>query len=132
MPRKVKYRKWHRATAKGVSSGKLKLSFGTYGLKAVSNGWITARQIESARRAITRFVQRGGKIWIRIFPDRPVTLKGGEIRMGGGKGAVDHYIAEIKAGIIMFEIEGVTREQAKEAFRLAAHKLPVKCKFVEK
>ena len=132
MPRKVKYRKWHRARVRGVSTGKNRLSFGKYGLKAVSGSWITSRQIESARRAMTRFVQRGGKIWIRIFPDRPVTLKGGEIRMGGGKGNVDHYIAEVKPGVIMFEMDGVTREQAKEAFRLASHKLPVKCKFIEK
>lgn len=132
MPRKVKYRKWHRARVRGISTGKNRLSFGKYGLKAVTGSWITSRQIESARRAMTRFVQRGGKIWIRIFPDRPVTLKGGEIRMGGGKGSVDHYIAEVKPGVIMFEMDGVTREQAKEAFRLASNKLPVKCKFIEK
>lgn len=131
-PRKVKYRKWHRARVRGKSSGKLKVSFGKYGLKATTGAWITSRQIESARRAITRFVQRGGKIWIRIFPDHPVTLKGGEIRMGGGKGAVDHFIAEVKPGTVMFEIDGVTEEQAKEAFRLAGHKLPVKTKFVSK
>ncbi len=131
-PRKVKHRKRFKIRTKGIASQKLDLAFGEYGLKAVTGSWITARQIEAARRAMTRFVQRGGKIWIRIFPDNPVTVKGGEIRMGGGKGSVDHYIADVKAGTMLFEMDGVTEEQAKEAMRLAAHKLPVKTKFVTK
>lgn len=131
-PRKLKHRKWHRAKVRGNASQKTTIAFGDYGLKAMTGAWITARQIESARRAMTRFVQRGGKIWIRIFPHNPVTLKGGEIRMGGGKGAVDHFIAEVKPGTMMFEISGVSIEDAKEALRLAAHKLPVKTKFIER
>lgn len=129
-PRKLKHRKWHRARVRGTASQKTTLGFGDYGLKAMTGSWITARQIEAARRAMTRFVQRGGKIWIRIFPHNPVTLKGGEIRMGGGKGAVDHFIAEVKPGTMLFEMSGVSIEDAKEAMRLAAHKLPVKTKFI--
>ncbi|MFH0818908.1 MAG: 50S ribosomal protein L16 [Patescibacteria group bacterium] len=132
MPRKVKHRKWHKLPIKGDACRKNSLSYGEYGLKATTSSWITARQIESARRAMTRFVQRGGKIWIRVFPDRPITLKGGEVRMGGGKGSVDHYVSEVKAGTVMFEIEGVAEQQAREAMRLAAHKLPVKTRFVSK
>jgi large subunit ribosomal protein L16 len=101
-------------------------------LKSVDAGWITSRQIEASRRAITRFVQRGGKIWIRIFPDQPVTIKGGEIRMGGGKGAVDHYIANVKSGTILFELEGLPESDAKEAMRLASHKLPIRTRFIKK
>lgn len=132
IPRKLKHRKWHRALVKGVATQRTNLNFGDYGLKAMTGAWITARQIEASRRAMTRFVQRGGKIWIRIFPHRPVTLKGGEIRMGGGKGAVDHFIAEVKPGTMLFEMSGVTEESAIEAMRLAAHKLPIKTKFVKK
>ena len=132
MPKKVKHRKWHRAQLKGQSSQRTRLDFGDYGLKSLTGAWITARQIEASRRAMTRFVQRGGRIWIRIFPDHPVTLKGGEIRMGGGKGAVDHFIAEVKPGTVLFEISGITEEQAREALRLAAHKLPVRTKFLNK
>lgn len=132
VPKKVKHRKKFRPKTKGLSSSKTELSFGSFGLKAVSGNWITARQIEAARRAMTRFIKRGGKIWIRIFPDCPITLKGGEIRMGGGKGAVDHYVCEVKKGVIMFEMDGVTDETAKEAMRLASHKLPCKTKFISK
>lgn len=132
MPRKVKHRKWHKLKIRGSARRKTDLSFGAFGLKAQTSSWVTARQIEAARRAMTRFVQKGGKIWIRIFPDRPITLKGGEIRMGGGKGAVDHYVAEVKAGTVMFEIDGIELSQAKEAMRLAAYKLPVRSKFITK
>ena len=131
-PRKVKHRKWFKAKDRGVASQKRTLAFGSCGLKSLENSWVTARQIEAARRAMTRFVQRGGKIWIRIFPDRPITIKGGEVRMGGGKGAVDHYICEVKAGMVLFEIDGVELSQAKEAMRLASHKLPVLTKFITK
>lgn len=132
MPRKVKHRKWHRPHVRGNSTQKLRLDFGDYGLKATTGAWITARQIEAARRAMTRFVQRGGKIWIRIFPHSPITLKGGEIRMGGGKGAVDHFVAEVKPGTVLFEIAGISKTDAAEAMRLAAHKLPVRTKFLSK
>lgn len=131
-PRKVKHRKWHRPQVRGNASQRTKLDFGDFGLKALTGAWITARQIEASRRAMTRFVQRGGKIWIRIFPHSPITMKGGEIRMGGGKGAVDHFIAEVKPGTVLFEIGGVSRTDAVEAMRLAAHKLPVRTKFLEK
>jgi len=131
-PKKVKHRKWHRGRVRGKAGRKTTLSFGQYGIKAQTAAWMTARQIESARRAITRFVQKGGKIWIRVFPDKPVTLKGSEVRMGGGKGAVDHYVAVIKPGTIIFEISGVEKEVAKEAMRRASHKLPLITKFVEK
>jgi len=132
MPRKVKYRKMQRGHLRGIASQKTEVNFGQYGLKAMTGSWITARQIEAARRAMTRFVQRGGKIWIRIFPDKPITFKGNEIRMGGGKGAVDHYVASVKAGTVMFEMSGVDETMAKEAMRLAAFKLPVRTKFVRK
>lgn len=131
-PRKVKHRKWHRADVKGKAKRKSQLSFGSYGLKATTGAWVTARQLEAARRAMTRFLKRGGKIWVRVFPDHPITLKGGESRMGSGKGAVDHYIVPVKPGTILFEIEGLEKETALEALRLAAHKLPVKSKYVMK
>jgi large subunit ribosomal protein L16 len=134
-PKKVKHRKWHNQPipkVPQVATRKTHIAFGQYGLKSLEASWVTARQLEAARRAMTRFVQRGGKIWVRIFTQRPVTLKGGEVRMGSGKGAVDHYIAIVKPGTIMFEIDGVTEAEAREALRLAAHKLPVKTKFLVK
>ena len=131
-PKKVKHRKWHRAKSRGKASQKTSLDFGSFGLQAMTGSWVTARQIEAARRAVTRYIKRGGKIWIRIFPDHPVTLKGGEIRMGGGKGAVDHYIADVKPGVIMIEMDGVERSIAEEALRRASHKFPVKTKIISK
>ncbi len=110
----------------------LDVSFGQYGLKSLEGRWVTSRQIEAARRVMTRYTKRGGKIWIRIFPDKPITKKGGEMPMGKGKGAVDHYVAVVKPGVIMFEMDGVDKQMAKEAMKLAAYKLPVKCKFVTK
>ncbi|OGY87742.1 MAG: 50S ribosomal protein L16 [Candidatus Kerfeldbacteria bacterium RIFOXYA2_FULL_38_24] len=133
IPKKVKHRKWHNKPIPKigiVATRKKDIAFGEHGLKALEASWITARQIEAARRAMTRFVQRGGKIWVRIFPQRPVTIKGGEIRMGGGKGAVDHYVAIVKPGTILFEISGVAEKQAREAMRLASHKLPIKTIFI--
>ncbi len=130
MPKKVKHRKHSRGRNRGVAGRGNRLSFGSHGLKALSAAPVTSRQIEAARRAMTRFIQRGGKIWIRIFPDKPVTTHGSENRMGGGKGAVDHFVAVVKPGRIMFEIDGVTDEMANEALRLAAQKLPVKSKIV--
>ena len=129
IPKKLKHRKHHRGHTKGKATSGNYLGFGSFGLRALSNGWVTSRQIEAARRAMTRYVQRGGKIWIRIFPDKPITMKGNEIPMGGGKGAVDHFVAVVKKGRILFEIEGVTEVQAREAMRLASHKLPVKTSF---
>lgn len=133
MPRKVKHRKMHRGGAiKGKVSRGGDVSFGSYGLKAMAGGLISARQIEAARRAMTRHIQRGGKIWIRIFPDKPMTKKGDEVPMGKGKGAVDHYVAKVRPGKVMFEMDGVDRELAKKAMDLAAYKLSIKTKFIEK
>jgi large subunit ribosomal protein L16 len=131
-PRKVKHRKWHRGRTRGVETRGTELSFGSFGLKALEARWITARQIEAARRAMTRYIQRGGKIWIRIFPDKPVTKKPPEVTLGGGKGSVDHYVVPVRPGRILFEMDGVSHQAAEEAMRLASHKLPVKTKFVKK
>ncbi len=131
-PKKVKHRKWQKGVARGVETRGTELAFGSYGLKAQEAHWITARQIEAARRAITRYIERGGKVWIRIFPDKPVTKKPPEVTLGGGKGSVDHYVAPIKPGRILFEMDGVPEDVAKAALRLAAHKLPVKTTFVKK
>ena len=131
-PRKVKHRKMFKGSLKGIASAGTTLSFGKYGLKALGNTWMTARQIESSRRAMTRFIKRGGKIWIRVFPDRAVTRKGEQSTMGSGKGAVDHYVAIIKPGMVLFEMDGVPEDHAREAMRLAAHKLSVKTRFIIK
>ena len=130
MPKKVKYRKQQRGRMAGKAWAGSELSFGDYGLKVLEPGWITDRQIEASRIAMTRFVKRGGKIWIRVFPDKPVTKKPAETRMGKGKGAPDHWVAVVKPGRVMFELAGVPEPLAREAIRLAAHKLPVKSKFV--
>lgn len=134
MPKKTKFRKAHKGRARFTRSATrgFYVSFGSYGLLSTEGAWVTSRQIEAARRAMSRTVQRGGKIWIRIFPDHSVTQKGSEIPMGKGKGAVDHYVAEVKPGTMLFEIDGVPEVMAREAMRLAAHKLPVKSKFVSK
>lgn len=132
MPRKVKHRKWRKGRSKGKSSRGTEIAFGSFGLKSLETRWISARQIEASRRAIIRYLKRGGKLWIRIFPAKPVTRKGTEIPMGGGKGSVDHYVFPIKPGRIIFEIEGVKEEVAKEAFKRAADKLPIKTKFVSR
>lgn len=132
-PRKVKHRKWQKGRSRAkIARGGAELSFGSFGLKAEEAAWLTARQIEAARRAMTRYIQRGGKIWIRIFPDKPRTSKGVEVPMGGGKGSVDHYVAPVKPGRILFEMDGVTEEMAQEAMRLAGYKLPIKTKFVKR
>ena len=133
MPKKVKHRKIHRGGAiRGVATKGNVVSFGSFGLKAMTSGLISARQIEAARRAMTRYIKRGGKIWIRIFPDKPMTKKGDETPMGKGKGSVDHFVAKTKQGRVLFEMDGVTEELAREAMRLASHKLNVKTKFVVK
>jgi len=133
MPKKVKHRKIHRGgPIRGRAMRGNEVSFGSFGLKALENNLISSRQIEAARRAMTRYVQRGGKIWIRIFPDKPMTKKGDETPMGKGKGAVDHFVCVVKKGRVMFEMDGVKREVAKKAMELASHKLNVKTKFIVK
>ncbi len=131
-PKKVKHRKWQKHASRRVETRGTDLAFGTYGLKAMEPVWITARQIEAARRAMTRHIARGGKIWIRIFPDKPVTKKPPEVTLGGGKGSVDHYVVAIRPGKILFEMDGVEPDAAREAMRLAAHKLPIKTRFIMK
>jgi len=132
MPKKVKYRKQQRGSNRGVACRGEKISFGDYGLQAVERGWLTARQIEAARIAMTRHVKRGGKIWIRIFPDKPVTKKPLETRMGKGKGAPEEWVAVIRPARILYEMEGVDESIAREAMRLAAHKLPLRTRFVSR
>ena len=130
VPKRFKYRKMHRGRMKGLATRGNVLSFGDYGLQATECCWMTSRQIEAARRAIVHHVKRGGKIWIRVFPDKPVTQKPAETRMGGGKGVVDHYVAVIKPGHLIFELAGVSQETAREAMRLAAQKLPIHTRFI--
>jgi len=132
MPKRVKYRKQMRGRMRGKATRGAEISFGEYGIQAMEPAWITSRQIEAARRAIVRYVRRGGKVWIRIFPDKPVTAKPAETRMGSGKGTVDHWVAVVKPGRVLFEIAGVPEDLAKEAMRLAAHKLPIKTQFVRR
>ena len=130
MPKRVKYRKQHRGRRTGKAFRGSKISFGQYGLKAMGDAWLTSRQIEAARIAMTRHIRRGGKIWIRVFPDKPITKKPAETRMGSGKGSPEFWVSVVKPGRILFEMEGVAEDVAREAMRLAAHKLPIKTKFV--
>ncbi len=130
MPKKTKYRKDHKRSRGGSATRMTDVNFGAYGLKATTASWVTARQIESARRVMTKYVKKTGKIWIRIFPDKPVTSHGGELPMGKGKGSVDYYVAIVKPGTVMFEMDGLDEATAKKAMLLAGHKLPVKCTFV--
>ena len=130
MPKKVRHRKQHRGRLKGNSKGQTEITFGEYGIQALEPGWITARQIEAARIAMTRFIKRGGKIWIRVFPDKPITKKPLEVRQGKGKGNVEYWVCQIQPGRVLYEMEGVTEEIAREAFRLAAAKLPFPTAFV--
>jgi large subunit ribosomal protein L16 len=132
IPKRVKHRKWQKGRSKGVETRATELSFGSFGLKSFGTKWVSAKQIEAARRAIIRYLRKGGKLWIRIFPDKPVTKKGTEVPMGGGKGQVDHYVFPLKPGRIIFEVDGITEEEAREAFEKAAAKLPVKTKFVKR
>ena len=131
-PKKVKFRRVHRGNRRGMSMRGNYVTFGSYGLKAVEPGWVTARQIESSRIVISRIVRKIGKMWIRIFPDKPVTARPAETRMGKGKGALDHWVAVVKPGRILFEIDGVSKEEALQAFKDAGHKLPMKTKLVER
>ncbi len=130
MPKKLKHRKQPRGKRRGLAQRGSSVSFGQFALKALGRGWITARQLEAARRALTRYIARGGKVWVRIFPDRPVSMSAAETPMGGGKGALDHFVATVKPGRIIFEMDGVTKEIAEEALRLASHKLPLRTSFI--
>src|SRR6516162_7010430 len=132
MPKKVKYRKVQRGRMKGKAWRGSSIAFGEYGLKAMECGWIDSRQIEAARIAMTRYIKRGGKIWIRVFPDKPLTSKPAETRMGKGKGSPDSWVCVVKPGTVLYEMEGVTEEIAREALRLAAHKLPLSTKFISR
>ncbi len=132
MPKRVKHRKQHRGRMRGQAGNGTEVLFGEYGLQATEPGWVTNTQIEAARIAMTRYIKRGGKVWIKIFPDKPVTAKPAETRMGSGKGAPEYWVAVVKPGRVMFEIAGVTEDIAKEAMRLAAHKLPIRSKFVSR
>jgi large subunit ribosomal protein L16 len=134
IPKKVKHRKWQkgRSLKRAVETRGLELSFGSYGLQSLGSSWITSAQIEAARKSLTNFIKREGKIWIRIFPDKPITQKPPEVTMGAGKGAVDHYVCPVKPGRILFEMDGVSESVARDAFRLAGHKLPVKTRVVVK
>jgi large subunit ribosomal protein L16 len=131
-PKRTKYRKQHRPNLKGAAHKGNTIAYGDYALQATTPAWVTNRQIEAARIAINRYIKRGGKLWIKIFPDRPITAKPAETRMGKGKGTPEHWIAVVKPGRVMFELSGVDEETAREAMRLAAHKLPVKCKFIKR
>ena len=132
MPKRVKYRRVHRGRLKGKALRGNTISNGSFGLVALEPAWITSNQIEAARIAMTRYVKRGGKVWIKIFPDKPITEKPAETRMGSGKGSPEYWVAVVKPGRVMFEMDGVTEEQAREAMRLASNKLPIKCKFMVK
>ena len=132
MPKRVKYRKVQRGRMTGAASRGNKVAYGDFGIQALEPGWITGNQIEAARIAMTRYTKRGGKVWIKIFPDKPITEKPAETRMGSGKGSPEYWVAVVKPGRVMFEIGGVAEETAREAMRLAANKLPIKCKFIKK
>ena len=132
MPKRVKYRRVQRGRLTGKAHRGNTLTYGSYGLVATEPAWITSNQIEAARIAMTRYTKRGGKVWIKIFPDKPITEKPAETRMGSGKGSPEYWVAVVKPGRVMFEMEGITEEQAREAMRLASHKLPIKCKFATK
>jgi large subunit ribosomal protein L16 len=132
MPKKVKHRKWHKGASKGVENRATEISFGKFGLKSLDTRWITSRQIESARRYILRYLKKGGKLWVRVFPDKPVTAKGSEVGMGSGKGAVDHYVFAIRPGRMIFELDGLKEDVCKKALEGAGRKLPIKTKFIKK
>ena len=134
LPKRVKHRKWHKPTRqnKGVASRINTIAFGEFALLSEDHAWVTSRQIEAARRVLTRYVRRGGKIWTRIFPDRPVTKKGNEVPMGGGKGSPDHYVATVKPGTVIMEMGGISEKDAREALTLASHKMPFRGRFIKK
>ena len=132
MPKKVKHRKWHKGNSKGIENRATEINFGSFGLKSLGTKWITARQLEAARRYIIRYLKKGGKLWIRVFPDKPVTFKGAEVGMGGGKGDISTYVAVVRPGMILFEVAGADPAIVKEAFRKASAKLPIDVKMVSR
>ena len=132
MPKKVKHRKWHKGRTRGIETRATEINFGSFGLKSMGTRWLTARQLEAARRYIIRYMKKGGKLWVRVFPDKPVTSKGAETGMGSGKGTVDHYVYPVKPGRMIFELDGLSEKISKEALEGAAQKLPIKTKFVKK
>lgn len=132
MPKKSKYKKSHKGSRGGKATRMINVSFGEFGIKSMEACWVTSRQIEATRRVLTRYIKKGGKVWIRIFPHKPVTQKSGEVPMGKGKGSVDHYVAVVKPGMVLFEMEGMTEAVAREAIQSAGHKLPIKTMFVSK
>ena len=132
IPRKVKHRKHQKGSVRGAAKGALTVDFGQYGLKAMESRWVTARQIEAARRAVTRHAKRSGKVWVRVFPDKPITAKGQELPMGKGKGSVDHFVAVVHRGRVLFEVDGMDEATAREGLRLAAQELPLKTKFISR
>lgn len=132
IPKKVKHRKWQKGRSKGNASRGKEISFGAFGLMNLETRWVSGRQLEAARRAIIRYLKKGGKLWVRVFPAKPVTRKGTEVPMGGGKGSVDHYVFPMKPGRIIFELDGVKEEIAREAFKKAGDKLPIKTKFIKR
>ncbi|TSC55496.1 MAG: large subunit ribosomal protein L16 [Parcubacteria group bacterium Gr01-1014_18] len=132
MPSKVKHRKWQKGAVRGIATSCNRVSFGLFGIQSMEGKWVSARQIESARKVIARSLQKGGKMWIRVFPDKPVTVKGSEVPMGKGKGTVDHYVTVVKPGTVLFELSGISELDAKAAFHMASYKLPVKTKFVSR
>ncbi|HPI67498.1 MAG TPA: 50S ribosomal protein L16 [bacterium] len=133
-PKKVKHRKWHKSagTSGQIATRTKSVSFGSFGLKAITGSWVTSRQIEAARRVLVRYIRKGGKIWIRIFPDKPVTIKGAETPMGKGKGSVDHYVIDVKPGAVLLEIDGLEESVARQALHMASFKLPVICRVIKK
>jgi large subunit ribosomal protein L16 len=134
IPKKVKHRKWHKGRARNIrhATDKIELAYGPYGLKALTPAWVSSQEIEAGRRVLTRYIKKGGKVWIRVFPDKPITKKGNETPMGAGKGAVDHYVAVVKPGTIIYEMDGITAAEAKTALQSAAYKISAVCKFVSK
>lgn len=132
MPKRVKHRKWHKGRSKGIESRGTKLSFGRFGLQGLETRWLSSRQLEASRRTIMRYLKKGGKLWIRIFPDKPITKKGTEVPMGGGKGEVSHYAFPIRPGRVIFELDGLKDEEAIEALKMAADKLPIKTRILKK
>jgi len=134
IPKKVKHRKWHKGRARNIrhATDKIELAYGPYGLKALTPAWVSSQEIEAGRRVLTRYIKKGGKVWIRVFPDKPITKKGNETPMGAGKGAVDHYVAVVKPGTIIYEMDGISAAEAKTALQSAAYKISAVCKFVSK
>jgi large subunit ribosomal protein L16 len=134
IPKKVKHRKWHKGRARNIrhATDKIELAYGPYGLKALTPAWVSSQEIEAGRRVLTRYIKKGGKVWIRVFPDKPITKKGNETPMGAGKGAVDHYVAVVKPGTIIYEMDGISAADAKTALQSAAYKISAVCKFISK